>query len=487
VHQTEPAPITPPASKDFELQYAINSDDILPTFIDEPVVAAKGNEEEGNFLLFVTPPMKTGECKINRKMFFLLDRSGSMTGEPYVEATRALLQGLQTIKASDHFAIILFDHTVLSFPPEGGMLSATAANVELAEKWISSIRPQNGGTDIGVPMRLALDTLLLEEKKDPQCLPFVCLITDGCVEAEREICRNTAKHSSKARVLSFGIGSYCNWSFLKMLSQLCRGFSDVVVYKEHINTQILRLLNMASHPVLTDIKLAIGGGKSTVCDVELYPFPMPDLFKGSPLTVTGKYKGKLPSKVGLMGTGQDGTEIKKAFSVRTSDVIPVSKVFIKQRIELLSAKAWLEESQEAKAEVVELSCDESIPSPYTVMVAVEETEEVKKMMAEEEEEENKDAEGDQLLGGGAKKKLKKKWYQNKATIAALVAGNVAIVGALAFSFGDLAGTAANIPGIGELFQNLGNIDLGCCECCGGGCEACGNCLKDCNPADCLIC
>ena len=49
-------------------------------------------------------------------------------------------------------------------------------------------------------------------------------------------------------------------------------------------------------------------------------------------------------------------------------VIPVGKVFIKQRIDLLSAKAWLEESEETKKEVVDLSCDESMPSPYTMMV-----------------------------------------------------------------------------------------------------------------------
>jgi hypothetical protein len=54
--------------------------------------------------------------------------------------------------------------------------------------------------------------------------------------------------------------------------------------------------------------------------------------------------------------------------VRQSTVIPVGKVFIKQRLDLLTARAWMEENKEQEKEVVELSCDESVPSAYTTLV-----------------------------------------------------------------------------------------------------------------------
>jgi len=50
-------------------------------------------------------------------------------------------------------------------------------------------------------------------------------------------------------------------------------------------------LNMAAVPVLTNITVQIPG----VSGLELYPFPVPDLFMGAPLTLSGKCKGKFPS------------------------------------------------------------------------------------------------------------------------------------------------------------------------------------------------
>ena len=45
---------------------------------------------DGTFLLFVTPPSKPPKHRFKRSVIFLLDRSGSMTGEPFQEAAKAL-------------------------------------------------------------------------------------------------------------------------------------------------------------------------------------------------------------------------------------------------------------------------------------------------------------------------------------------------------------------------------------------------------------
>ena len=54
------------------------------------------------------------------------------------------------------------------------------------------------------------------------------------------------------------------------------------------------LVEMASLPVLTDVAVDIDG----VDQCEIYPFPIPDLFVGAPLLVSGQYGGEhfpLPS------------------------------------------------------------------------------------------------------------------------------------------------------------------------------------------------
>jgi hypothetical protein len=64
-----------------------------------------------------------------------------------------------------------------------------------------------------------------------------------------------------------------------MLAQLGRGFDEVVVYKERIFSQVSSLIERASIPILKDVSLLI----DQVKDCEMYPFPIPDLFQGSPI------------------------------------------------------------------------------------------------------------------------------------------------------------------------------------------------------------
>jgi hypothetical protein len=138
-----------------------------------------------------------------------------------------------------------------------------------------------------------------------------------------------------------------------MLAQIGRGFSDVVVYKEKIFDQMLQLLNMAAVPVITNVQLSIAGVKG----VELYPFPVPDLFMGAPLTISGKYEGKFPEEVKLLGTGPDGKPFTVSMAPRTSDVIPVSKVFIKQRLDLLTARVSIAQSSHSIVSLIVISFD----------------------------------------------------------------------------------------------------------------------------------
>jgi len=272
------------------------------------------------------------------------------------------------------------------------------------------------------------------------------------VEDEKDIAKSARAKVKNTRLLTFGIGSYCNWFFLKMLAEIGRGFSDVVVYKEKIFGQVNQLLNVASEPVITNIGMKAPGVKS----MDVFPCPIPDLFMGAPLTISGSYEGTFPKQIELIGTLHTGEKWVTKVDCRKSDVIPVKKVFVKQRLDLLTARAWLEGSKDLESKVVNISCEESVPSAYTMMVAYETTEEKKKEMEKEMDPKKK---------GG-------KWWQNKKMIAAVAVGNIAIIGAVAFSFGDLGASLGNL-------SLDGSIDIGALTGC------CGNC--DCNCADCITC
>jgi len=69
-----------------------------------------------------------------------------------------------------------------------------------------------------------------------------------------------------------------------------------------------------------------------------------------------------------MGRLPDGTQFTNTFPVQINDTIPVDKVFVKQRLEIMTAQFWLEQDNQIKNELVELSVMESVPTPHTTMV-----------------------------------------------------------------------------------------------------------------------
>ena len=159
------------------------------------------------------------------------------------------------------------------------------------------------------------------------------------------------------RVCTFGIGRYCNHYFLKMLASIGRGMSDAAYTPHRISFQMSALLAAARAPVLTDVVLGIPGGGA---GVEIYPFPIPDLFVGSPVMVSGKIQGGLPPTVELKGRLANGVEWSQQVQV-VEDLgnnalnIPLDKVFIKQRIDLLTGQAWLQQEKSLEQEVVAIS------------------------------------------------------------------------------------------------------------------------------------
>ena len=58
------------------------------------------------------------------------------------------------------------------------------------------------------------------------------------------------------------------------------------------------MLVAASAPVLTNLTLRIEG----LPEFEAYPDPIPDLFCGNPLVVSGKFTGEFPGVLTLSGT-----------------------------------------------------------------------------------------------------------------------------------------------------------------------------------------
>eukprot|EP00164_Ancoracysta_twista_P000880 GFYU01001157.1.p1 GENE.GFYU01001157.1~~GFYU01001157.1.p1 ORF type:complete len:822 (+),score=264.25 GFYU01001157.1:181-2466(+) len=408
--------------KAFVMSYAVKTREILATCLTEPPKPGKKNKkskdaEKGTFAFFVSPPGKSYWDQFTtypRSIVFLLDRSGSMTGKPLEEAKMSLAMGLDQLKPQDTFNIIAYDHQQAFFSQH--VAPVNPQSIGAAKNWLNQVHP-GGTTDILTPINIAMSML-----SRPVGVPAILLITDGAVRNEREICQFVHSQKSATRISTFGIGPYCNAFFLKMLAQIGRGFSDVALFSERIYQQMSNLLQMTESPILTDVSVGVQGLKS--CD--LYPFPIPDLFFGAPLLISGKYEGQFPSTVKLRGRLGNGVVFEKDVRVSPAGGMPVGRVFVKQQLDLLTAKAWLLNDEKIKQDVVDISMDEKMPCAHTTMVAYETTDEKKKKSS-----------------GG----------MGKGAVAALAVGGIVVVGAAAMHFGDLGASMGNV-GVMDAMSNV---------------------------------
>ncbi|EFJ49032.1 hypothetical protein VOLCADRAFT_104477 [Volvox carteri f. nagariensis] len=435
---------------DVDVRYLVwGSDMFLALNVTPPRAPGPADPDpRGAFVLTLAPPAPEHTTPFPRSIIFILDRSGSMMGEPlsyakWVREGSALSYGLRLLTPLDQFTVVAFDHEQLWFTPGGQLLPGTAQNVAACESWIHSSISARGLTDIRGPLQTAMGVLTAaagaaaggqypqqqqggEQHQQgaaavgtPRPLPFIFLVTDGCVTDEKDICRYVEQH-----LATYGRGSF-----------------DVAFRPHAIQAQMQNMLTAAQRPVLSDLTLTLPG----VEQCELYPFPLPDLFCGMPLLVAGKFRGAWPPlrplDQGQQDQGQGGGvcvngmlpngtawSSNPVYPGKESD-LPLDKIFIKNRLDLLTAQAWLEGNPpQLVNNIVDLSIATGVPCAHTRTVTFETT--------------RKDfAALQHAANTGGRRKINYAKYAIGGAAGLVVLAGLG-VGA-AFAFGDVGATAAN--------------------------------------------
>eukprot|EP00753_Platysulcus_tardus_P003984 PLAT12511.12.p1 GENE.PLAT12511.12~~PLAT12511.12.p1 ORF type:complete len:810 (+),score=276.98 PLAT12511.12:32-2431(+) len=351
---------------DLLFQYTAWADEVQTSLLLQP-----SSETSGNFLLLLTPPEPSVlPHVVGRKVVILLDRSGSMYGEPWREALDALDTALGQLTKVDSVGVCAFDHEQewWSYSPDAPrIVPATAGHKKSIMNWARAFIGPRGLTDILEPLRAARSMLCNDDNDDDDSIPVVLLLTDGAVVEERHICVWARKNMAGIRIFTLGIGFFCNSYFLKLLSAISRGASKAAYYPEHIELQTAALMKRTFKPVLTDLTLRM----TRVEKVELYPNPSPDLFCGSPVILAGKYTGVFPAHIDVVAKNAAGEMVSLRVHTEDAGTMPVQRVFAKQQLDHLVGMAWLagEKGGEAfREKAVELSIRERIACPFTEML-----------------------------------------------------------------------------------------------------------------------
>lgn len=344
-------------NKDFVLAYAP-----VGAQPDAHVIAQR---EKGDdyLMLFLQPPQVVADADVRpREMVFLLDKSGSMMGEPIDTAKALVREALHRLRPQDTFQLVAFDSGVTEMSTHP--LANTAENVKAADAWLESLQG-GGGTEM-----LSGILAALTPASDPSRLRMVVFCTDGFIGNEPAVLRAVAEHRGSAHVFGFGIGSSVNRYLIEGVGRAGRGASEVVGLHDSIEESVARLYKRLDRPVLTDLSVKFDG----LAVQDLSPTELPDLFAGQPLVVVGRYaKGSGTPRVTLSGRiGTRAYSKTMALELSHDDSAPVlGTLWARRRIDELSSASPYQPAMEDVAAITELGLRFHLITAYTSLVAVE--------------------------------------------------------------------------------------------------------------------
>ncbi|XP_039038432.1 uncharacterized protein LOC120175958 isoform X2 [Hibiscus syriacus] len=351
---------------DLKFAYTVSSSDIFGQVLLQSPPLHDFDERE-MFLFYIFPGNDQNRKVFRREVVFVVDISESMLGCPIENVKNSLSASLSKLNAQDSFNIITFNSEVHLF--SSTMVPATHGSILKATHWLSSNLTADGGTNIMLALKQAMK--LLSDTSDS--IPLIFLITDGSVEDEREICNVmkgylTSTGSVSPRLCTFGIGLYCNNYFLQMLAQIGRGHYDYAYDVDNIESQMERLFTTASSVVLANITLDM---PQHLGSVELFPSHIPDLSLGSPLFVSGRYKGEFPDVIKVNGMLEDMSTFQTDLKVQHAKDVPFDRILTRRQIDIITCHAWLSENKELEEKVAKISLHTSFPSEYTRLVLLQ--------------------------------------------------------------------------------------------------------------------
>lgn len=226
-------------------------------------------KEEGFGLLTIVPPSPESKTPpVPRDLIFLIDTSGSMSGQPLRQATSIAASMIDTLHDEDQIELIEFSNSPRAYKSKP--VVATPQNRKDAIRWLKALRA-SGSTEMESALRKAIDPLRKGAQRQ------VVLITDGYIGFEERIVKYVLDELPRScRVHAVGVGSAVNRTLTQGVARAGGGVEVVLGIDEDVEGPASRLLARTADPVV--IELDVRGPGVT----QVVPVRLPDLFAGSP-------------------------------------------------------------------------------------------------------------------------------------------------------------------------------------------------------------
>ena len=297
--------------------------------------------------------------EVSSEIIIMIDRSGSMRGEPIASARATLELLLRSLSPGCAFNVVGFGTKFKLLFPEGSKRYDTES-LQKATKYASTMQADMSGTQMLAPL-----VEIFRLPNLPEMSRVVIVLTDGAVSNTEMVLRCVREYRNSGRVFSIGIGSGVSSELVRGMAEAGGGRAVFVLEGERMQGKILRLLSDAMSPCYTDVELKAPKG------VHLFPSKMPLLFPNDRLIVYGivdgsvslrkknlslsyKLKEKLFSHELSLNCSEEGEEGHWIHKLVCSAVL----------------REW-EQTDNKCNECVQLSCDTNMVCAHTALVGVD--------------------------------------------------------------------------------------------------------------------
>ena len=326
---------------------------------------APGNDD-GFALITLSPPAVRPRA-VPRDLTFVIDVSGSMSGQKIEQARAAGKQILGTLSPMDRFRLIDFSSDVRTFRDD--FSTANRENIRAAERYLDQLDAQ-GSTNISGALDEALSSPVQSGR-----LPIILFLTDGQpTVGERDasvIAGNVAKQRGSRRLFTFGVGADLNVSLIEQLALEGRGTASFVRPEESVERAVGIVASRLTSPLVTDVRIHADGVRL----LKMHPSGPVDIFAGEDLVILARYDGSGNAVLRFDGQTTSGPvswATRVYFPERSRENPFVARLWATQRVGYLSAeKRKHGGSQEINDEIRDLGERFGIPTEFSSYLVVE--------------------------------------------------------------------------------------------------------------------
>ena len=341
-------------------------DDSVPARV-ELVPFKEPGAADGTFMLTITPGASLARISEGTDWVFVLDTSGSMSGDKIRTLADGVGKVIGKMSGADRFRIVTFSNETSDLTR--GYIDGTPENIQAVLAQVQQLQA-GGGTNLYAGLSAGL------KKTDDERTTAIVLVTDGVANigptGHADFLRLVRDRD--IRLFTFVIGNSANRPLLADLARESGGFAMDISPRDDIYGRIVQAKSKVLFQNMHDVEVRFDGGG--IKDVQ--PAAIGSLYQGQQAVVFGRYTRAEPVEV-TMRARISGEEREYRCRVilpeSDTDNPEIERLWALAAIDEIAAKIRDEgETEERRGQVVALGTEYSLVTDYTSMVVMKDEE-----------------------------------------------------------------------------------------------------------------